>query len=348
LFTCRFGPPFLMREDRSVSWAQLQQSILSKLYYLMINGSQAHNFRVLFKIRVVGGSAAYSYLNPQDGRPLYHPAVDSLFGNIQEEVVKDSESVRAQQQHHVQQHSCTLDECFELYTKEEQLAPDDAWKCPHCKQLQQGTVQMSLWTLPDILILHLKRFRQVGERRNKLSTLVHFPLTGLDMGRHMVKRSNCARPPPGWKQQAHPRPEASHPTLTFLYDLYAVCNHHGGMHGGHYTAYCRNSVDGQWYAYDDSSVEPVPEGEVCTRAAYILFYQRRDAIPSWSASCSLQGSSSSSTSDHWLIRLNADNRISNSTSKLSNSSSAPEPQTQHLPIVHEPQNEDNNLALLIN
>lgn len=35
--------------------------------------------------------------------------------------MKDSESVRAQQQHHVQQHSCTLDECFELYTKEEQV-----------------------------------------------------------------------------------------------------------------------------------------------------------------------------------------------------------------------------------
>ncbi|KAF5908164.1 ubiquitin carboxyl-terminal hydrolase 43-like, partial [Clarias magur] len=36
----RFGPPFLMREDRSVSWDQLQQSILSKLYYLMISGAQ--------------------------------------------------------------------------------------------------------------------------------------------------------------------------------------------------------------------------------------------------------------------------------------------------------------------
>ncbi|XP_073689249.1 ubiquitin carboxyl-terminal hydrolase 43 [Garra rufa] len=150
----RFGPPFLMREDRSVSWDQLQQSILSKLYYLMINGSQAHNFRVLFKIRVVGGSAAYSYLNPQDGRPLYHPAVDRalklcgsggpphvklivewehrikdcLFGNIQEEVVKDSESVRVQQQHHVQQHSCTLDECFELYTKEEQVIHKNTYR----------------------------------------------------------------------------------------------------------------------------------------------------------------------------------------------------------------------------
>uniref|UniRef100_A0A3B4Z8Y6 ubiquitinyl hydrolase 1 n=1 Tax=Seriola lalandi dorsalis TaxID=1841481 RepID=A0A3B4Z8Y6_SERLL len=169
-----------------------------------------------------------------------------------------------QQQQHVQQYSCTLDECFQLYTKEEQLAPDDAWKCPHCKQLQQGMVKMSLWTLPDILILHLKRFRQVGERRNKLTTFVHFPLAGLDMTPHMA--------PPD-----------------FLYDLYAVCNHHGGMHGGHYTAFCRNSVDGQWYSYDDSSAEPVPEGEVCTRGAYILFYQRRNAIPPWSASSSVTG-----------------------------------------------------------
>lgn len=41
-YSCsRFGPPFLMREDRSISWDQLQQSILSKLYYLMINGAQA-------------------------------------------------------------------------------------------------------------------------------------------------------------------------------------------------------------------------------------------------------------------------------------------------------------------
>lgn len=31
---------------------------------------------MLFKIRVVGGSAAYSYLSPQDSRPLYHPAVE--------------------------------------------------------------------------------------------------------------------------------------------------------------------------------------------------------------------------------------------------------------------------------
>ncbi|KAF5908163.1 ubiquitin carboxyl-terminal hydrolase 43-like, partial [Clarias magur] len=216
------------------------------------------------------------------------------------------------------------------------LAPDDAWKCPHCKQLQQGMVQMSLWTLPDILILHLKRFRQVGERRNKLSTLVRFPLSALDMAPHMVKRSNCTRLSSTWKQQPYQRTETSQHPEEFLYDLYAVCNHHGGMHGGHYTAYCRNSVDGQWYSFDDSSVEPVPEGEVCTRGAYILFYQRRNSIPPWSASCSLRGSTSSSVSNHWLIRLTSVSEESQSpTTKTASCSSAPEPQTPISPVLYE-------------
>ncbi|XP_041076899.1 ubiquitin carboxyl-terminal hydrolase 43-like isoform X3 [Polyodon spathula] len=332
----RFGPPFLMREDRAITWDQLQQCILSKMYYLMISEAQPQNVGVLFRIRVVGGSITCSYLSPQDSRPLYHPAVDralrfcgpggpphvklviewdhkvkeGLFGNIQEEVVQDAESVRAQQQ---QQHSCTLDECFQLYTKEEQLAPDDAWKCPHCKQLQQGMVKMSLWTLPDILILHLKRFRQVGERRNKLSSLVRFPLAGLDMTPHMVKRSHS--PWPSWKA-----PQQQH---DFLYDLYAVCNHHGGMHGGHYTAYCRNSVDGQWYSYDDSSVELISEDEVSTRGAYILFYQKRNVIPPWSASSSVRGSTSSSMSDHWLIRLTEDSMRGSIVSKASTNCVSP-------------------------
>lgn len=117
-----------------------------------------------------------------------------------------------------------------------QLAQDDAWKCPHCEALQRGMVKLSLWTLPDILIIHLKRFCQVGEKRNKLSTLVRFPLSGLDMAPHVAQRG--AGPPaatgpwPSWKQPACL--PAGYP-LDSLYDLYAVCNHHGSLQGGHYT-----------------------------------------------------------------------------------------------------------------
>ncbi|XP_015260514.1 PREDICTED: ubiquitin carboxyl-terminal hydrolase 43-like [Cyprinodon variegatus] len=180
---------------------------------------------------------------------------EHLFGSIHEEVVKDAESVKLQQQQHLQQHSCTLDECFQLYTKEEQLAPDDAWKCPHCKQLQQGMVKMSLWTLPDILILHLKRFRQVGERRNKLSTLIRFPLTALNMAPHVAKRSQSLKNLHAGSSTSSSRKHLSSQNhqpsdlllpQDYLYDLYAVCNHHGGMHGGHYTGSISSSASDHW------------------------------------------------------------------------------------------------------
>ncbi|XP_020822400.1 ubiquitin carboxyl-terminal hydrolase 43 isoform X1 [Phascolarctos cinereus] len=330
----RFGPPLLMREDRAISWDQLQQQVFNKMRYLMKQEVPVQqSLGSLFAVRVVGLSNICSYLSPQDSRPLFHWAVERslklsrpggpphiklavewdrttkelLFGNIQEEVVQDATSVQLQQQAH-QKPSCTLNECFQLYTKEEQLAPDDAWKCPHCKILQQGMVKLSLWTLPDILIIHLKRFCQVGERRNKLSTLVKFPLFGLNMAPHVAKRSLDQEHPlnswPSW-EQASCLPNSC--SLDFLYDLYAVCNHHGSMQGGHYTAYCRNSLDGQWYSYDDSTVEPILEDEISTRGAYILFYQKRNIIPDWSASNSMRGSMSSSLSDHWLIRLRSNN-----------------------------------------
>ncbi|XP_047563566.1 ubiquitin carboxyl-terminal hydrolase 43 isoform X3 [Lutra lutra] len=345
----RFGPPFLLREDRAISWLQLQQCILSKVRCVMKSEAPIQNPGSLFSVRVVGLSLGCGYLSPQDSHPLCHWAVDRalhlrrpggpphvklavewdsctkerLFGSLQEERVQDADSVWRQQQAH-QQHSCTLDECFQFYTKEEQLAQDDAWKCPHCQALQQGMVKLSLWTLPDILIIHLKRFCQVGERRNKLSTLVQFPLSGLNMAPHVAQRG--AGPPPGtgpwppWKQPAGL--PAGYP-LDFLYDLYAVCNHHGSLQGGHYTAYCRNSLDGQWYSYDDSTVEPLPEDEVNSRGAYILFYQKRNSIPLWSASSSLRGSTSSTFSDHWLLRLESNH--SSARGSLLSWSSSPGP-----------------------
>ncbi|XP_074464138.1 ubiquitin carboxyl-terminal hydrolase 43 [Larus michahellis] len=326
----RFGPPLVLREERGISWEQLQQSILAQLRALLRGEVRAQGAGALFRIRLAGGSAPCAYLSPQDPRPLCHPAVDRalqlseaggpphvkltvewdvstkerLFGNIQEEVVQDAESVRLQQQAHRQQHSCTLDECFQLYTKEEQLAPDDAWRCPHCKVPQQGTVKLSLWTLPDILIIHLKRFRQVAEHRHKLTTLVRFPLRGLDMAPHVAQRGQAGGQLLGrWAPWQPPLCLPPSCPRDYLYDLYAVCNHHGSMQGGHYTAYCCNALDGRWYSYDDSRVEGVQEAEVSTRSAYILFYQRRNAVPAGAAGSSGRGPAAPWPSGHWLARL---------------------------------------------
>uniref|UniRef100_UPI000B4D857B ubiquitin carboxyl-terminal hydrolase 43 n=1 Tax=Lonchura striata TaxID=40157 RepID=UPI000B4D857B len=303
----RFGPPLVLREERGVSWEQLQQNILAQLRGVLRGEVRPQGTGALFRIRLAGGSAPCTYLSPQDPRPLCHPAIDRalqlcgaggpphvrltaewdtgtkerLFGSIQEEAVQDADSVWQQQQAHGQQHSCTLDECFQLYTKEEQLAPDDAWRCPHCKVPQQGTVKLSLWTLPDILIIHLKRFRQVAEQRHKLTTLVRFPLRGLDMAPHVAQRGQPGVQLLGrWAPWQPPLRLPPGCPRDHLYDLYAVCNHHGSMQGGHYTAFCCNALDGRWYSYDDSRVEGVREAEVSTRSAYILFYQRRRAAAS--------------------------------------------------------------------
>lgn len=89
-----------------------------------------------------------------------------------------------------------------------------------------------------------------------------------------------------------------------VYDLYAVCNHHGvGLVGGHYTAYCRNPTDGMWYLFDDAHVSRVKESEIVTTSAYILFYQRRSLSSSSGSSEASSSSSSSSAADHWAFRL---------------------------------------------
>ena len=42
------------------------------------------------------------------------------------------------------------------------------------------------------------------------------------------------------------------------------------------TAYAKNPLTNKWYDFDDSRVQQVEEKDVCTGAAYNLFYRRRD------------------------------------------------------------------------
>ncbi|MEE6498067.1 hypothetical protein FKM82_002972 [Ascaphus truei] len=322
----RFGQPFVLYLERSITWDILQKEILEKMQYSLRPSVCVQVCP--FSLRVVT-AVGITYLLPQEEQPLCHPTVERalkscgpggtahvkmvvewdretkeyLFGSTEEDYVPDSESVRVQRELHYQPQCCSLSQCFQLYTKEEQLAPGNAWRCPHCKQLQQGSIKLSLWTLPDVLILHLKRFRQDGDRRVKLQNMVRFPLMGLDMTPHVVKRSQSSWSLPShWSPWRRPYGMGRDPE-DFIYDLYALCNHHGTMQGGHYTAYCKNSMDGLWYCFDDSEVQPLPEDEVCKQTAYILFYQRRAAVPSWSANSSVAGSTSSSLCDHWVTRL---------------------------------------------
>ncbi|KAL1452809.1 hypothetical protein WDU94_007004, partial [Cyamophila willieti] len=139
----------------------------------------------------------------------------------------------------------------------------------------------------------------------KITTIVDFPLYGLDMSKYAGAGGNHGNQSPLWSpwRRLNLGEENMH---LYTYDLYAVCNHHGQhLQGGHYTAYCRNPYDSQWYSFDDAKVTPLIESELVTPGAYILFYQRRGLSPPSSSSCSSGTGSTSSNSgyDHWSNKL---------------------------------------------
>ncbi|XP_035750711.1 ubiquitin carboxyl-terminal hydrolase 4 [Egretta garzetta] len=148
-----------------------------------------------------------------------------------------------------------LRDCIELFTTMETLGEHDPWYCPNCKKHQQATKKFDLWSLPRILVVHLKRFSYSRYWRDKLDTVVEFPIRGLNMSEFVCD------------------PRAG----SYVYDLIAVSNHYGAMGAGHYTAYAKNKVNDKWYYFDDSSVSVASEDQIVTKAAYVLFYQRRNS-----------------------------------------------------------------------
>uniref|UniRef100_A0A667XSX8 ubiquitinyl hydrolase 1 n=1 Tax=Myripristis murdjan TaxID=586833 RepID=A0A667XSX8_9TELE len=160
----------------------------------------------------------------------------------------------------------TLEQCLNLFTKPEVLAPEEAWYCPKCQQHREASKQLLLWRLPNVLIIQLKRFSfRSFIWRDKINDMVDFPVRNLDLSKFCIGQKDEMQHPP-------------------IYDLYAVINHYGGMIGGHYTAYTRLPSDKNsqrsdvgWRLFDDSTVTMVEESQVVTRYAYVLFYRRRNS-----------------------------------------------------------------------
>lgn len=155
-------------------------------------------------------------------------------------------------------HGLTLDECLDEFERDEVLSEQDMWYCPRCKEHRRASKKLDLWKTPDILIIHLKRFSSSGYRRDKLETLVQFPTENLDITSRVLQAEEG-------KQE--------------IYDLIGVDCHYGGLGGGHYLAYAKSFIDGQWYSYNDSSVSPATANDVVDASAYMLFYRRRSHTP---------------------------------------------------------------------
>ena len=89
---------------------------------------------------------------------------------------------------------------FSLYTSEERLGQEDAFFCPQCNKKREVVKRLGVWSVPDVLVVHLKRFRHSSRSSNKLDTMVEFPLDQFDMGpnmaRHQQEGSTATASPP--------------------------------------------------------------------------------------------------------------------------------------------------------
>lgn len=156
--------------------------------------------------------------------------------------------------------SVSIYQCLDYFVKEEILDNDDAWNCPRCKARRRASKALTLSKLPDVLLIHLKRFSYDGPFKDKLETIVESPMTGLDLSRYVPRSMFPPNSPPE--------------NSSFSYDLYAVSNHFGSLSGGHYTACVRNGYRNEWHNFDDSRFSVCDPSKVLSRAAYNLFYVR--------------------------------------------------------------------------
>ncbi|KAG3288167.1 ubiquitin specific peptidase 20 [Ictidomys tridecemlineatus] len=147
----------------------------------------------------------------------------------------------------------TLEDCLAAFFAADELKGDNMYSCERCKKLRNGVKYCKVLRLPEILCIHLKRFRHEVMYSFKISSHVSFPLEGLDLRPFLAKE--CT-------------------SQITTYDLLSVICHHGTAGSGHYIAYCQNVINGQWYEFDDQYVTEVHETVVQHAEAYVLFYRK--------------------------------------------------------------------------
>ncbi|KAK0593698.1 hypothetical protein LWI29_028795 [Acer saccharum] len=127
---------------------------------------------------------------------------------------------------------------FDKYVEVERLEGDNKYHAEH-NGLQDARKGVLFIDFPPVLQLHLKRFEYdfMRDIMVKINDRHEFPLQ-LDLDRENGKYLS---------------PEADR-SVRNLYTLHSIMVHSGGVHGGHYYAYIRPTLEDQWFKFDDERV----------------------------------------------------------------------------------------------
>ena len=138
----------------------------------------------------------------------------------------------------------TIDDCFKLFTKKEELKDV---LCEKCKKKTLFTKILEIDRLPEYLVLVFKRFKLTATDTIKINKVINFPLENLNLKNYTSQKENIPK-----------------------YNLFGIINHSGTLERGHYTSIFNNN--GIWNKYDDSNVSE-NNNNLETSSVYMLVYQ---------------------------------------------------------------------------
>ncbi|XP_062700613.1 ubiquitin carboxyl-terminal hydrolase 2 isoform X3 [Aedes albopictus] len=148
---------------------------------------------------------------------------------------------------------CKLENCMDMFVKEEIMDGIDQPTCSRCKARRKCTKSLTIERFPKYLVIHLKRFSET-RWSNKLTNVVEFPTGERELN-----------------LQSYASEDHSGPVY---YSLYGISNHMGSTAGGHYVAVCKHPVSKEWNEFNDNFVSETSERSLVTSSAYVLFYER--------------------------------------------------------------------------
>lgn len=149
----------------------------------------------------------------------------------------------------------TLFHCFDKHCECELMEGENAWFNEKDNKKQDVNKRMLFWSLPNIMIIDIKRFiTSMNGRSKKNQQFIDIPINNVDFSKYVE----------GYAKE------------TYIYDLYAICNHHGQIDGGHYSATVKNS-NGKWYNFNDTQVTEiiVNDNIISGNTPYCLFYRKK-------------------------------------------------------------------------
>ena len=167
---------------------------------------------------------------------------------------------------HVRAQPVFVGNCLHAFCTSDRLIDRDQYRCDRCKVKVDASKTLSLQSLPEVLMLHIKRFAHNSYFGSKVNRHVNFPVQGLDMKAFLSEERR--------ERMAQQQPQDAEDSSS-VYDLYAVIRHLGSVAGGHYICYAQNHITRRWYEFDDRQVTEISERRLQDVEAYVLFYRRR-------------------------------------------------------------------------